>query len=859
MRERIKQQLTELLNTMLESCDEINNSIASGEQPVTLLEDCQNAAIHVGESIEASEGEGTQAVACLEKYCEVLFHISEDATRGDLGVENIANMVKNHVSDLKSLLQATEKEINKFPKTLEVAFFPYKASMWDSLESIWMAASEDPRCHAVVVPIPYVDRNPDGSVKEEHYEINLYPEEVPVIDYRSYPLDEIHPDIAFIHNPYDEKNLVTSVHPNYYSWRLKEHTDCLVYVPYFALPGNLDKNYSDFSAYHHVNYIVTQTPEHRKSFPSDLPDDMFLPFGSPKFDAIIRKCKNPKPIPEAWRAKMEGKRTFFYNTSLRCAINEPDDYLKKMGEVFKAFAGRDDVCLVWRPHPLLEATFDSMQPEYAKVFKGLRELYIKQNIGIYDDTPCMEDTISWCDAYLGDEGSSVVSSFSMAEKPIYVLNNALHNGNAELQMKNTYYYQLYDADGDDRWIVSPQNVLFLSEKNDYSYKYVCSLNEDKGQSGHNLYQRAKEVNGKVFVTPRNAQNVLVYQNGKIRRIVLNQESTECIAFSDALFSDEYLWLIPLGYSALVRISLETEEVVYHKGAREFIVCKDSKGELVRSGITIIADKLLLASPVSNELCWLDMKTMREDFREIPSKEWSGTIGVAYQHCAYSKSESDAIFWLLPREGQRVWRYDVKCDTFTSYDISVDGFKCFSIPDKRPNNEMPFCNVMEIESESVVFSPFHGNSFIELNVNDGCCKKWEPPIGYEMYGNEYKMFWGLGCIVPLRRIEQRKGIVRLARFEDHTLFEWNIASGEVREILLRLDVNYLVKESGFADNSILYSCKEDLFNNLDRILSSKVLGQEYSVQRQNEHNSLTNANTDGTCGYNICRYLVGEMM
>ena len=193
-------------------------------------------------------------------------------------------------------------------KTIEMAFFPYKASMWDSMESIWQAANADPDCHAVVVPIPYVDKDPDGNVREEHYEIDLYPENVPVVDYREYNLQEKRPDIAFIHNPYDHLNLVTSVHSDYYSFNLKKWVKCLVYTPYFALSGNLSRNYSDFSAYHHVDYIVTQGEDHRKSFDQKLPDDMFLPFGSPKFDSVIRKCKNPAPIPSAWKERMEGKK-----------------------------------------------------------------------------------------------------------------------------------------------------------------------------------------------------------------------------------------------------------------------------------------------------------------------------------------------------------------------------------------------------------------------------------------------------------------------------------------------------------------------------------------------------------------------
>ena len=44
----------------------------------------------------------------------------------------------------------------------EVVFLPYKASMWDSLESVWKRYEDDPLVDAYVIPIPYYDKNPDG-------------------------------------------------------------------------------------------------------------------------------------------------------------------------------------------------------------------------------------------------------------------------------------------------------------------------------------------------------------------------------------------------------------------------------------------------------------------------------------------------------------------------------------------------------------------------------------------------------------------------------------------------------------------------------------------------------------------------
>ena len=70
-----------------------------------------------------------------------------------------------------------------------------------------------------------VERNSDGTFGNIHYEIGDFPKDVPVTDFRNYDIEARHPDAIYIHNPYDDRNFVTSVHPDYYSSKLKDLTD----------------------------------------------------------------------------------------------------------------------------------------------------------------------------------------------------------------------------------------------------------------------------------------------------------------------------------------------------------------------------------------------------------------------------------------------------------------------------------------------------------------------------------------------------------------------------------------------------------------------------------------------------------
>ena len=139
------------------------------------------------------------------------------------------NMVQSVLPQLQALAKTLQEDADR--KTV-IYFLPYKSSMWDSLESVYLAAQDDPNCDAYVMPIPYYDRNPDGSLGNMHYEGDRFPADIPITDYRQVDLQAVQPDIIYIHNPYDYANYVTTIDPAYYSDKLKSYCKLLVYIPY---------------------------------------------------------------------------------------------------------------------------------------------------------------------------------------------------------------------------------------------------------------------------------------------------------------------------------------------------------------------------------------------------------------------------------------------------------------------------------------------------------------------------------------------------------------------------------------------------------------------------------------------------
>ena len=334
---------------------------------------------------------------------------------------------------------------NDIPERREVVFLPYKASMWDSLESVWKAADEDPDCDAYVIPIPYFDRNSDGSFKEMHYEGGQYPAYVPITHYDDYDISVREPDMIFIHNPYDDSNYVTSVAPKFYSKNLKQYTEKLVYIPYFVL-GEVDpENKEALKGIEHfcitpgvlnAYVVIVQSEDMRKAYIEILSEaagentrsqweKKILGLGSPKMDKVAGTSEEDCEIPDEWLSilkKPDGSRrkVILYNTSVTSLLQHDEKMLAKMRSVFETFKESvEDVALLWRPHPLIKATIESMRPQLWEEYEKLVEEYKAEGWGIYDDSAELDRAIALSDAYYGDH-SSLVQLCQSAGMPVMI-------------------------------------------------------------------------------------------------------------------------------------------------------------------------------------------------------------------------------------------------------------------------------------------------------------------------------------------------------------------------------------------------------------------------------------------------------
>lgn len=448
MRKIQKQQILDFIKSLDQAHEEIREVLCrkNTESAQIMLGECQDFAVALGESIEKIEGSGHITVSYIEDYCETLFHIFNNITNN----QTHENMEYKALK--KSLLKIENSIKNDINVRKEVVFFPYKASMWDSLESLYFEAQEDSECDVFCVPIPYYDLNPNHSFGQMHYDGKEYPSNIEVTDWKTYRFEERKPDEIYIHNAYDNCNLVTSVHPRFYSNNLKKYTENLIYSPYFVV-GEIDpsdqktidrmKHFCFLPGIINADRVIIESENIKKIYINEYIkaakksgltghqiersylEKKFDGSGSPKYKKVLNTKKEDVNIPIEWMRIIEKpdgslKKILFFNSTIKAILENEDKVIKKIKEVFNVFKEKkEEIALIWRPHPLLENTLKAMRPMLLQEYREIVEQYKNEKWGIYDDTSDMNRAIALSDAYYGDP-SSVVQLYKRTNKPIMI-------------------------------------------------------------------------------------------------------------------------------------------------------------------------------------------------------------------------------------------------------------------------------------------------------------------------------------------------------------------------------------------------------------------------------------------------------
>lgn len=580
-----KKEVLKMISTLIQANDtSIKIMKEEPEAVIEMLIQCQEAAFLLGSFIETLDEQYIHLVKVLEDYCENIYQMSEVLSNEDI-CKSLYKKIKIQLLELNHEIQTSMPDDKK-----EVVFLPYKASMWDSLESIWKKMSQDENVEVYVIPIPYFDKNSDGSFRKEYYEGDLYPKYVPITKYEEYDFEQRKPDLIFIHNPYDECNMVTSVHPFFYAKNLRSFTEQLIYIPYFILEEINPKDKEsinkirDFCITPGVLYadkVIVQSEDMRQIYINVLTEisgdtkeireyweKKIDGSGSPKVDKVLNTKKEELEIPNSWlsliqKSNGDWKRIIFYNTSVGALLDSNEKMLRKIEDVFRIFErNKEEVTLLWRPHPLMESTLTSMRPQLWEQYKKLREQYIKEGWGIYDDTPDLDRAIVLSDMYYGDS-SSITTLCKKCNKKV-MIQDYLHLSNNDI-VNNFLISDMIEVNNKLYFLHPRCNALFEVDNKKHLINKIYKNRIKNSQLG--AYNRIVYNDDKIYMLPKLSDSIEVLDLDtntiELVEIPIREIDYGVTKFKKAIADKGYIYIIPEKYPGIIKFNILNNEIMVY--------------------------------------------------------------------------------------------------------------------------------------------------------------------------------------------------------------------------------------------------------------------------------------------------------
>ncbi len=151
MRKHEKKIIMDSLQMLEEAHRDLRGS--RPEEAAQILAGCGELSEQIIKYIASVAGPATQTAALLGEYIGAVLQPGANAD---------SRLAKTLRSQLKRITATASGELR--PDRMAVVFLPYKYGLFDSFESVYLAARADPACDVTVVPIPWCEKNPDRSL-----------------------------------------------------------------------------------------------------------------------------------------------------------------------------------------------------------------------------------------------------------------------------------------------------------------------------------------------------------------------------------------------------------------------------------------------------------------------------------------------------------------------------------------------------------------------------------------------------------------------------------------------------------------------------------------------------------------------
>ncbi|MDO4187961.1 MAG: LicD family protein [Lachnospiraceae bacterium] len=340
-----------------------------------------------------------------------------------------------------SLRNDTVEAIEDFKKAPEyngeferetVVFLPFNGLYWESMKPLYEEEIKKENVDVFVVPLPYYYKEYNGTfVGEPQYDLEKYPEELPVYLLEQLDLKAMFPDRIYIQNPYDEYNMCMSIPKEYYASNIVNFTKKLIYVPWFKTK-DFEKN--NYPQWYNMRYYCTMPGvvyADEVILHSDMLKDVYVDKLSEFAGEETRKIWDSKIIVRDMNAggdsfqSESGKKTLVYYTCPSTILEYEEAYIEKIKKCLDIFsANSDNINVVWHIDKCdMEILKNNNPGIHEKIVKVQESISIEEYITV-DNAMTGDELARIGSAYYGDP-SYIAKDFFMYNKPVMIGNTEI--------------------------------------------------------------------------------------------------------------------------------------------------------------------------------------------------------------------------------------------------------------------------------------------------------------------------------------------------------------------------------------------------------------------------------------------------
>ncbi len=662
-------------------------------------------------------------------------------------------------------------------KHTKIVFIVYKAGWWGCFDSLYRKLSQDDKNECYVIPVPYYKRKAKDNTIEDTIsccEADRLPVDIPVTDYNTIDLGELHPDIIYIHNPYDGQGSMDVVDTKYDSYHLKKCTDLLIYIPHMLYLDGVPEQFRNAPVYQNVDRIMFTNKVVANSIDRVSKEKHDIS-GSPLVDYIEKLSISKPDIPYEWKAMLpngqdfNGKRVIFYHIGFTELYYGTERSIAKIKYVFDYMQTRKDVVFIWKPDLEIEARLSELPKGIANDFLRLKQRFLNDNLGILDTTEDEAVVAVLSDAYFGDY-HPILNLFGLQGKPIYIVDKECRYIPTDDELCSVSFLD-FIVEEDKIWFVADEyNLLCNMDLVTGETKVIDEIPNEKSAGVVNFCGIIKN-DDKIYLNPFNSEAFIEYDLKKRQFFANYIPDALTNNFDYIIRYKNFIFLKPKKYPAIVRYQTITKEFMYYtdciRELDQYVKPGDEQEPYFIWGVVVKDNKLMLASSKANIILEFDMDDGSHKLYEV------GPYGSKYYGMGYDGEN----YWLIPYLGKSVvfWNHKTK------------QWKLFSdFSEEIGTNTIPYRSIIK-HKDSILIMPFQANFGVEINITDHCFNKYDlqlpDPIG--SFRSEYYQ----KAITPINVVKSWKlGVILVEAMYDSSIIIIDLLTGITRKFATRISIN-----------------------------------------------------------------------